>query len=41
MDHVVVDDIPSVISQRDIKRNNKVENIYAILNNKKSSLLAL
>ena len=41
MDHVVVDDIPSVISQREIKRNNKIENIYAILNKRKSTLLAL
>ena len=41
MDHVVVDDIPSVISQREIKRKNKVDNIYAILNRKKSTLLAL
>jgi hypothetical protein len=41
MDHVVVDDIPSVISQREIKKKNKVENIYAILNKKKSTFLAL
>lgn len=41
MNHVIVDDIPSVISEREIKKKNQIDNMYAIINKKKKTLKIL